>query len=76
MSNTQPDTPNSQPKSKIVLAILGGVIILVSVIFVSKAADILPAGTDLQYWYIGGVICALVGWVFLFVGILSGRKKP
>lgn len=75
MPNNQTDAANSTQRSKIIVAILGAVIIIASVVFISNAADLLPADTDLQNWYISAVVCSLAGWVLLFVGILGARKQ-
>ncbi|MCJ8322336.1 MAG: hypothetical protein HRU29_10575 [Rhizobiales bacterium] len=57
------------------IAILGGVLILASVVFMSSTEDLLPKDANIQAWYIGAVITTLSGWVLLFVGILGARKK-
>lgn len=55
-------------------AILGGIIILSSVIFFSSAQDILSPDANITNWYIGAAISALLGWILLFIGFIGMRK--
>ncbi|MGL1920127.1 MAG: hypothetical protein OCD03_03800 [Hyphomicrobiales bacterium] len=65
---------STSSNKNVLMAIIGGVIVVSSVIAVSSLADFLPEGSDFKPWYIGAAVASLVGWVLLFIGMLGLRK--